>query len=51
MIYRIVERCHELIKILFVEKYFVLFIRESLIILVVPFLTLRDRQVVVIGAG
>lgn len=49
VIHGIREGVHELVKVLLVQEYLVLFICESFIVLVVTLLTLRDGEVVVVG--
>jgi hypothetical protein len=46
--YRIIEGTHEFIEILLIEEDLVLFIRESIIILIVALLAFCDGQVIVI---
>jgi len=49
MVYGVCKRLNELIEVLFIKEYLMLFVRKSIILK--PLLTLSYRQIIVIGAG
>jgi hypothetical protein len=51
MVYGIVQRVQKFVKIFLVKENLVFFIGKALIILIVPLLTFRNGEVVVIGPG
>ena len=51
MVNCVVESVHKLIKILFVKEYFMFLVGKAFVVLVEPFLALRNRYIKVVRPG